>query len=139
MCSSDLRDEYLTHMSLWAMSAAPLMMGHDLRNTGVEVLKILENREVIAVDQDPRGVQGKAVRKDGATEVWTKPLADGGVAVALFNRGEAGARIDLRAADTGLARLASVRDLWRGVDLPAGEQSFDVPARGVVLLTVKGG
>ncbi|MBI1683782.1 glycoside hydrolase family 27 protein [Caulobacter hibisci] len=133
------KDEYLTHMSLWAMSAAPLMMGHDLRDTGVEVLKILENREVIAVDQDARGVQGKAVRKDGATEVWNKPLADGSVAVALFNRGDKAARMELKAADAGASGLAGVRDLWRGVDLPAGEQAFDVPARGVVMVRVKGG
>jgi alpha-galactosidase len=131
-------DEYATHMSLWAMSAAPLMMGHDLRQSSAEVLKMLENREVIAVDQDVLGVQGKAVRRDGATEVWTKPLVDGSVAIALFNRGEAEASMKLLASDVPAGGLTRVRDLWRGADLPAGPQDFQVPARGVVMLRVGG-
>jgi alpha-galactosidase len=131
-------DAYATHMSLWAMSAAPLMMGHDLRQTGAEVLKMLENREVIAIDQDALGVQGKAVRKDGATEVWTKPLAGGDVAVALFNRGEAAAPMQLLASDLPVGAVTQVRDLWRATDLAAGPQDVQVPAHGVVLLRVKG-
>ncbi|MBR7551362.1 glycoside hydrolase family 27 protein, partial [Mycobacterium tuberculosis] len=78
-------DEYRTHMTLWAMSAAPLMMGHDLRETDAATLAMLTNRRIIAIDQDARGVQGKAVRKQGALEIWAKPLADGRVALALFN------------------------------------------------------
>jgi alpha-galactosidase len=132
-------DEYATHMTLWAMSAAPLMMGHDLRQSSPEVLKMLENREVIAVDQDALGVQGKAVRRDGTTEVWTKPLADGAVAVALFNRGEAAATMTLLPSDAGKSGLTAVRDLWRGADLPAGSRDFQVPAHGVVMLRVTGG
>ncbi|CAN7198746.1 glycoside hydrolase family 27 protein [Caulobacter sp. LjRoot300] len=131
-------DEYATHMSLWAMSAAPLMMGHDLRQSSPEVLKMLENREVIAVDQDALGVQGKAVRREGSTEVWTKPLADGAVAVALFNRGEAAATMELAPADAGLETVQAVRDLWAGFDLEASLKVFAVPAHGVVLLKVKG-
>jgi alpha-galactosidase len=131
-------DEYATHMTLWAMSAAPLMMGHDLRQSSPEVLKMLENREVIAVDQDALGVQGKAVRREGATEVWTKPLADGGVAVALFNRGEAAAPMKLLASDLGMSGPTTVRDLWRGADLSAEPQDFQVPAHGVVMLRVGG-
>jgi alpha-galactosidase len=131
-------DEYATHMTVWAMSAAPLMMGHDLRQSSPEVLKMLENREVIAVDQDALGVQGKAVRREGTTEVWTKPLADGGVAVALFNRGEAAAPMKLLASDVGMSGLTAVRDLWRGADLSAGPRDFQVPAHGVVLLRVAG-
>ncbi|MDR6531510.1 alpha-galactosidase [Caulobacter rhizosphaerae] len=132
-------DEYATHMTLWAMLAAPLMMGHDLRQSSPEVLKMLENREVIAVDQDALGVQGKAVRRDGTTEVWTKPLADGAVAVALFNRGEAAATMTLLPSDAGKSGLTAVRDLWRGADLPAGSRDFQVPAHGVVMLRVTGG
>ena len=131
-------DEYATHMTLWAMSAAPLMMGHDLRQSSPEVLKMLENREVIAVDQDALGVQGKAVRREGTTEVWTKPLADGAVAVALFNRGEAAAAMTLAPADAGLETVQAVRDLWAGFDLEASLKVFAVPAHGVVLLKVKG-
>jgi alpha-galactosidase len=131
-------DEYATHMTLWAMSAAPLMMGHDLRQSSPEVLKMLENREVIAIDQDALGVQGKAVRREGSTEVWTKPLADGAVAVALFNRGEAAATMELAPADAGLETVQAVRDLWAGFDLEASLKVFAVPAHGVVLLKVRG-
>lgn len=130
--------EYTTHMTLWAISAAPLLMGHDLRRTPPEMLALLENREVIAVDQDPRGVQGRAVRKQGALEIWAKPLADGSVALALFNRGEAGARMTATAADAGLAAIGRARDLWLGKDAPADALTFDVPAHGAVMLRVHG-
>ncbi|MGK2911586.1 MAG: glycoside hydrolase family 27 protein [Sphingobium sp.] len=131
-------DEYRTHMTLWAMSAAPLMMGHDLRDTDAATLALLTNRRVIAVDQDARGVQGKAVRKQGMMEVWAKPLADGRVALALFNRGADGARMALTAADAGLASIAQVEDLWSGATVTALPASYDVPARGAVMIVVKG-
>jgi alpha-galactosidase len=131
-------DEYATHMTLWAMSAAPLMMGHDLRQSSAEVLRMLENREVIAVDQDALGVQGRAVRREGSTEVWTKPLADGGVALALFNRGEMAAPMKLLDSDVPTGALTRVRDLWRGADLAEGQRDVQVPAHGVVMLRVGG-
>ncbi|WP_034157114.1 hypothetical protein [Sphingomonas sp. ERG5] len=95
-------DEYTTHMTLWAMSAAPLLMGHDLRKTAPHALKLLENRDVIAVDQDRLGLQGRLVRRDGAVDIWSKPLADGSVAIALFNRGETEARVGFLSADAKL-------------------------------------
>lgn len=131
-------DAYVTHMTLWAMSAAPLMMGHDLRQTSPEVLKLLTNREVIAVDQDAKGVQGQAARREGATEVWKKPLADGSVALALFNRGDAPATIAVSAADAGFGSLEGVRDVWASADLDASRTSFVVPPQGAVLLKVRG-
>jgi alpha-galactosidase len=131
-------DEYTTHMTLWAISAAPLLMGHDLRQTPPAMLRLLENREVIAVDQDEGGIQGKAVRKEGALEIWSKPLADGSVALALFNRGDASARMDARAADAGFATLTAARDLWRGKPVAADALTFDVPAHGAVMLRVEG-
>jgi alpha-galactosidase len=131
-------DEYTTHMTLWAISAAPLLMGHDLRQTPAPMLALLENREVIAVDQDAKGVQGKAVRKDGALEVWAKPLGDGAVALALFNRGDAVAKMQARPADAGFATITAARDLWRAAPVTADALSFDVPAHGAVMLRVKG-
>ncbi|WP_448661969.1 glycoside hydrolase family 27 protein [Sphingomonas sp. CJ20] len=131
-------DEYTTHMTLWAMSAAPLLMGHDLRQTPPAMLALLENRDVIAVDQDAKGIQGKAVRKDGTAEVWAKPLANGEVALALFNRGDAGANIEARASDAGLATITAARDLWRGAPVASDALAFDVPAHGAVLLRVRG-
>ncbi|KRC78399.1 glycoside hydrolase family 27 protein [Sphingomonas sp. Root241] len=131
-------DEYTTHMTLWAISAAPLLMGHDLRRTPPEMLALLENREVIAVDQDEKGIQGRAVRKDGALEIWAKPLGDGAVALALFNRGDAAARMEARAADAGFATLTAARDLWRGKPVATDALTFDVPAHGAVMLRVQG-
>ncbi|HSF99750.1 MAG TPA: alpha-galactosidase, partial [Vicinamibacterales bacterium] len=81
--------EYRAHFSMWAILAAPLMAGNDLRSMTPETRDILTNREVIAVDQDPLGRQGRKVRDDGDVEVWARELADGSRAVALLNRGEA--------------------------------------------------
>src|SRR5438477_9178651 len=78
--------EYQTHMSLWSILAAPLLAGNDLRNMSPQILAILTNREVIAVDQDKDGKQGKQVWKSGDQEIWTRSLSGGGRAVALFNR-----------------------------------------------------
>ena len=131
-------DEYRTHMTLWAMSAAPLMMGHDLRETDAATLAMLTNRRIIAIDQDARGVQGKAVRKQGALEVWTKPLADGRMALALFNRGNEAASMAVTAADAGLSSITQVEDQWSGATATALPASYAVPARGAVMVVVKG-
>lgn len=131
-------DEYTTHMTLWAMSAAPLLMGHDLRQTPPAMLRLLENREVIAVDQDAGAIQGKAVRKDGSLEWWTKPLADGSIAVALFNRGTAAASMNLTAADAGLSRISAARDLWQGREVATDRLTFEVAPHGAVMLRVRG-
>jgi alpha-galactosidase len=81
--------EYRSHFSLWAMMAAPLIAGNDIANMDEATRSILLNREVIAVDQDRLGIQGRRVWKDGARELWVKPLAGGARAVLLFNRGTA--------------------------------------------------
>lgn len=131
-------DEYTTHMTLWAMSAAPLLMGHDLRLTTPAALRLLENREVIAVDQDPRGVQGRAVYRNGAVEIWSKSLTDGSVAIALFNRGETTTRIGFQPADAGFTSIVAVRDLWRGKQVNPLSGAYQVPKHGAVLLRVSG-
>jgi alpha-galactosidase len=130
-------DEYRTHMTLWAISASPLIMGHDLRKSDPVTLHLLTNREVIAVDQDPKGVQGQAVRRAGSAEIWGKPLADGSVAVALFNRFDAPAMLDLQASDAGFTSLTDIRDVWRGANVP-DTRTFTVPSHGAILLKVRG-
>lgn len=127
-------DEYVTHMTLWAMQAAPLIMGHDLRQTSPGARRILSNRHVIAIDQDAKGVQGRAVRKDGDLEIWRKELADGSVALALFNRGTSAASAGIRDEDSGLGRIGAIRDLWRDASVPKDQRRFDVPAHGAILL-----
>ncbi|MCJ2185769.1 glycoside hydrolase family 27 protein [Novosphingobium beihaiensis] len=131
-------EEYRTHMTLWAMSAAPLMMGHDLRETTPETLALLTNPRVIAVDQDVRGIQGTAMRKQGTMEVWAKPLVDGRVVLALFNRGEEAAEMALTPADAGLATVSGVEDLWSGQQADALPASYTVPAHGTVMIAVHG-
>jgi alpha-galactosidase len=79
------QDEYKTHFSLWAMVAAPLIAGNDVRNMKEDVGSILLNKEVIAVDQDSLGAGGKKVLTVGDVEIWSKPLSTGEVALALFN------------------------------------------------------
>ncbi|HEV2867224.1 MAG TPA: alpha-galactosidase, partial [Allosphingosinicella sp.] len=81
--------EYRAHFSLWAIMAAPLIAGNDVANMDAATRAILLNREVIAVDQDPLGVQGRRVRDDGEQELWVKPLAGGARAVLFLNRGTA--------------------------------------------------
>src|SRR5581483_2373288 len=85
--------EYRSHFSLWSVMAAPLLIGADLRSASPATLDILLNKEVIAVDQDPLGVQGKVLSNAGGLWVFAKPLAGGDVAVALFNENSSGARI----------------------------------------------
>jgi len=130
--------EYRTHMSLWAMLAAPLLAGNDLRSMSPETVAILTNREVIAIDQDPLGKQGHRLRADGAIEVWARPLASGAQAVALFNRGQSPARISVRWSELGMQSAHTVRDVWTGRDVRgAGEEySADVEPHGVALLRI---
>src|SRR6267378_1593481 len=104
--------EYKTHMSLWSILAAPLLAGNDLRSMSPEILAILTNREVIAVNQDKDGKQGKRVWQSGEQETWTRPLSGGAQAVTLFNRAKEEAKVTLRWADIGINGKARVRDLW---------------------------
>src|SRR4029077_21265668 len=82
-------DEQYTHVSLWCLSAAPMLIGCDMTKFDDFTLSLLTNDEVLAVDQDPLGKQGRRVKEDTAAgyEIWSRPLADGTTAVGLFNRG----------------------------------------------------
>ena len=131
-------DEYITHMSLWVLLAAPLLAGNDLSKMSPETLDILTNKEVIAVDQDAKGVQGRRLAQEGPLEVWAKPLADGGIAVGLFNRGESSNPVTVNFKDIGLRGSAKVRDLWSHKDLGSFAASYtaDVPRHSAVLIKV---
>jgi len=132
-------DEYLTHMSLWCILAAPLLAGNDLSKMTPETLAILTDPEVIAVDQDPAGIQGFLVAQEGPLEVWVKPLSDGSKAVGLFNRGESAMPVRAYFRDVGVGEWARVRDLWAKRDLGVVRDHFTatVAKHGVVLLKVK--
>ena len=136
------QEEYKSHFSLWAMMAAPLIAGNDVAHMSPGTQAILLNREVIAVDQDPLGRQGRRVRKDGNLEIWSKELAGGDRAVLLFNRGTQAADIPLAWHDIGYpdTLTASIHDLWLGKDVGSGEKGYvakAVPPHGVVMLTIK--
>ena len=128
--------EYRTHMSLWSLLAAPLLAGNDLRSVAPDILDILTNKEVIAVDQDPLGKQGVQASKDGDAEVWARTLADGSIAVGLFNRGATQIPVTAKWSDLHITGSWSARDLWAHADRGAGTDAFwaNVPSHGVVLL-----
>ncbi len=132
--------EYRAHFSLWCILAAPLMAGNDIRSMTPAIRDILTNKEVIAVDQDPMGMQGRRVARNGDLDVWAKQLADGSRAVALLNRGASSAKITVRWRDLGYpdSVSASVRDLWEKKDLGkmTGSFSAEVPSHGVVMVRV---
>jgi alpha-galactosidase len=130
--------EYRTHMSLWSMLAAPLLAGNDIRSMNDETKEILMNKDVIAIDQDKAGHQGHRASQSGNTETWVKELADGSVAVALFNRGEAETAMKAAWADFGIQKAKKVRDLWSHKDLTNAAEDYtaQVPSHGVVLLRV---
>jgi len=132
-------DEYRTHMSLWAILAAPLLSGNDLTKMSPDTIALLTNREVIAIDQDPAGQQGDRVWSEGpALEIWARPLADGSKAVGLFNRLTIPMGMELDFAKIGFASRVRVRDIWGAKDLGelSGKFQAMVPPHGVVLLHV---
>jgi hypothetical protein len=129
-----------THLSLWALSGAPLLAGNNLATMSTDTRDILANREVLAIDQDPLGRQGTKVAEDQAgLQVWCKTLTGAGRrAVVLLNRTGSAAGITARWADLGIGGSATIRDPWTGTD--AGTSSTghtaEVPAEAAVLLTV---
>ncbi len=140
------RTEYRAHFSLWAMMAAPLIAGNDVRvmmdssRAAADIRDILLNKDVIAVDQDSLGIQGKIVQASPSElQVWVKPLKDGSRAVLLFNRASVPSTITANFGRIGLkTKRARVRDLWTHTDSASVENAFTapVPSHGVVMLRI---
>jgi alpha-galactosidase len=133
-------NEQYTHISLWCLLSAPLLIGCDLTQLDDFTLGLLTNDEVLEVDQDPSGSQATLIRKDGFGEAWAKKMSDGSWAIGLFNRGYAAGEVSLPLADLGISGGATVRDLWRQKDLaPAhGTLTASVPKHGCALVKVRG-
>ena len=133
-------DEYRAHFSLWALMAAPLMAGNDLRDMPDNTREILTNKEVIAIDQDSLGVQGTLVGENPPElQTWAKPLKDGSRAVVLFNRSGLATAMTVAWNRIGLrSGPASVRDLWAHADrgVHTGRFSATVQPHAVVMLRV---
>ncbi|KAK7382884.1 hypothetical protein VNO80_02034 [Phaseolus coccineus] len=109
------KHEYIVHFSLWAIAKAPLLIGCDPGNMTDDTIEILSNAEVIAVNQDPLGIQGKKVRMEGALEIWAGPLSGYRVAVLILNKyGDRRAVISAEWDDIGLdpSTVVEARDLW---------------------------
>lgn len=131
--------EYRAHFSLWAILAAPLIAGNDLSAMTPATKAILTNREVIAVDQDALGIEGKRVLKDGEREVWARPLKGGGRAVVLLNRSTTAQTLSVSWEDLGYPAdlKVRVRDLWSGaVAQASGVFTAQVPPHAVVMVRI---
>ena len=136
---SDLTpNEQLTHMALWSLQAAPLLVGADLSKIDDWTRNILGNREMLAVNQDVLGKAASRKTSDGWVEVWARPLEDGSLAAGLFNRGPEAATVTATWADLGLTGPQRVRDIWLQKDLGTmnGQIAVTVPRHGVLFVRI---
>jgi alpha-galactosidase len=137
-------DENQSHFTMWAILAAPLLAGNDLRSMSATTTTTLTNTEVIEVDQDPLGAQGTLVASpQSGLQVWSKPLSGNNVrAVALLNRNATPASITVNFSQIGLPTgQVTLRDLWQHAGLGSFNNSYtaiNVPSHGVVLLRIVG-
>ncbi|HEY0811879.1 MAG TPA: glycoside hydrolase family 27 protein [Pseudonocardia sp.] len=132
--------ENRAHQAMWAMLAAPLMAGNDVTAMPPDVRAVLTDPDVVALDQDPLGRQARRVRTDGRTEVWARPLADGGAAVALLNRTDTAAVVTTSTEEAGAPESDgyTVFDLWTKTSTTTdGPISAPVPAHGIVVYRVR--
>lgn len=142
--SSNLRDsrltpdEQYTHISLWTLLASNMLIGCDIAQMDDFTVKLLCNREVNFVNQDVLGIQASRDVRDGAIQIWRRPLADGSYAVGIFNTGSENLRVDFSRyfKELGIPSLKSARDLWRQQDLNPSETTYFIPTHGVKYLKV---
>ena len=128
------RDEQITHMTLWALLASPLLLGCDLTQLDDFTLRLMCNDEMLAISQDPLGRQGHCVREVRETgrrgqvvrhdAVYRRELADGSIAVGLFNLGDKPGEVEVTWADLGIQGRRRVRDVWANKDLGRFTRSF---------------
>ena len=121
-------DEEYTHMTLWCLLDAPLLLGNDLTALTPFTLNVLENDEVLAVSQDSLADQAVTVAQTGTTRVYAKNLEDGSKAVGLFNVSTNGPEtVTVKWNDLKLLGSHTVRDLWRQKDLGTFKDEFSMP------------
>jgi alpha-galactosidase len=131
-------DEQYTHISLWALLSAPLLIGCDLTNPDEFTLSLLTNDEVLDIDQDPLGLPAVPVLETGEVVIYAKRLWDGALAVGLFNRGDAPLEAGFTLEQLGLRGAQTIRDLWRQKDVATTDDKFaaTVNPHGVLLLKI---
>jgi alpha-galactosidase len=132
-------NEQYTQVSLWCLLCSPLLLGCDLTKLDEFTLNLLINDEVLALNQDPLGVQARRVSQAQESEVWVKELDDGSLAAGLFNRGEIENQVTANWSDLGISGKQIVRDLWRQKDLGEFENQFTatVGRHGVFLIRLR--
>ncbi len=132
-------DEQYTHISLWCLWSAPLLLGCPLDKLDDFTLNLLTNDEVLAIDQDPLGIQATQVASSEHGKVLAKKLEDGSLAVGLFNIGTETETVTVKWSDLGIKGKQVVRDLWRQKDIGVFDNEFSAKVRphGVVLVKIK--
>jgi len=131
-------DEQYTHMSLWSLLAAPLLIGCDMTRMDHFTIGLLSNDEVIDIDQDPLGKQASRISKNGDIEVWMRELEDGSRAVGLFNLGTSENKITVLWKSLGIVDHQMVRDVWRQKNIGMFKDHYEtmVPSHGVRLIRI---
>ena len=134
--------ECRSHFAMWCMLAAPLITGNNISTMNDAIKDILTAPEIIAIDQDPLGVQGTRIRSNSGLQVWQKPLHDGSIAVALLNLTKFSSPMFVTLEEIGFIKgvPCSVRDLWKRKDLAAVKDTFktEVKSHGVAVIKIKG-
>ncbi len=132
-------DEQYTHISLWSLLSAPLLIGCDLTRLDNFTLNLLTNDEVLAIDQDPLGKQATPKIKKDNIQVWVKDLEDGNKSIGIFNTGDLSQKFVLNFSDIGVAPKIKIRDLWRQKNLGEFNEKYEtvVPSHGVVLIKLQ--
>jgi alpha-galactosidase len=131
-------NEQVTHISLWALQAAPLLIGADMTQFDAFTTNLMTNRDVLEMNQDPLGKAASRVYQRERLELWAKPLADGSLAIGLFNRGLQAAQMTATWQELGITGPKIVRDLWQQKDLGSMDRQIaaTVPAHGAVVFRV---
>jgi alpha-galactosidase len=131
-------NEQITHVSLWALQAAPLLIGADMTQFDPFTTALMTNHEVLEMNQDVLGRGASRIYQRERLELWARPLADGRIAAGLFNRGLQAVKMTAIWKELGISGRQPVRDLWQQSDLGSfnGEFTATVPAHGTVLVAI---
>ena len=128
-------EEQRSQMTMWSIMAAPIMISSDVRSMSNETKELYLNKDMIAINQDSLGVQGHRISDKQGKQVWTKPLKNGDLAVALLNNNSSTQTVECNFADIGVEGEVEVRDAWKKKDLGAlSHVSVELPAHGSALL-----
>ena len=130
-------DQARMQLNLWAVLAAPMMLGNDVRIMMRETVALLSNRELIAINQDKLGRQGKRIAQSGDTQVWARPLADGSLAVAFFNTGTRTTSVTVTWEQLGIQGPRVARDLWWHENLGTANNNYRVVLTGGTSMLLK--